>query len=55
MSPPTVEKKRKTVSRDSLLKQAEKIMDDVAHTKALLGQLILHSLSSVVRRGHSRI
>ena len=37
VAPPRLEKKKKTVSRDKLIKQAESIFEDVGKSKALLG------------------
>ena len=37
VAPPRLEKKKRTVSRDNILKQAETILNDVGNSKALLG------------------
>ena len=37
VAPPRLEKKKKVVSREKLIKQAENIFDDVGKSKALLG------------------
>lgn len=38
VAPPRLEKKKKLVSREKLIKQAESIFDDIGKSKALLGQ-----------------
>lgn len=38
VAPPRLEKRKKTISRENLVKQAEHIFDDIGKSKALLGE-----------------
>lgn len=38
VTPPRLERKKRVISRDNIIKQAERILEDVANSKALLGK-----------------